>query len=361
MRAVHRRVHGTAPDGRHYAASDPHLLSWVHVAEVVSFLRSHQRFGAAPLTAGRGRRLRRPGRRVARALGAVDVPATVAEVDDLLAAYRPELAGTPAARATARYLVANPPLPLVLRGAYLPLAGAAVALLPRWARWPLRLPWLPVTEATVVRGRRRAGHPGDPLGAAGGVTTPRCLASGSPRRRELLALLGVEFTVVAPDVDETPRRRRGAARPRPPARRRQGARPSTARAGARRRHHRRDRRRGARQAGRRRRRPPDAAAAVRADPPRPHRRRPARPAARWTSRSSPPYVTMVADHARPRSTGTSPPASRSTRPAPTPSRAPAACSSSASGAAPATSSGCRWPTVRRRLLDAGDAGCRRSR
>jgi septum formation protein len=31
------------------------------------------------------------------------------------------------------------------------------------------------------------------------------LASGSPRRRELLALLGVEFTVVAPDVDETPR------------------------------------------------------------------------------------------------------------------------------------------------------------
>jgi nucleoside triphosphate pyrophosphatase len=28
------------------------------------------------------------------------------------------------------------------------------------------------------------------------------LASGSPRRRELLALLGVEFTAVAPDIDE---------------------------------------------------------------------------------------------------------------------------------------------------------------
>jgi hypothetical protein len=26
-----------------------------------------------------------------------------------------------------------------------------VGLLPRWARWPLRLPWLPVTEATAVR------------------------------------------------------------------------------------------------------------------------------------------------------------------------------------------------------------------
>ncbi len=36
------------------------------------------------------------------------------------------------------------------------------------------------------------------------MTTPLVLASGSPRRRQLLALLGVEFTAVAPDVDETP-------------------------------------------------------------------------------------------------------------------------------------------------------------
>ena len=38
-----------------------------------------------------------------------------------------------------------------LRAAYLPIAGAAVALLPRWARWPLRVPWLPITEATLAR------------------------------------------------------------------------------------------------------------------------------------------------------------------------------------------------------------------
>lgn len=25
-------------------------------------------------------------------------------------------------------------------------------MLPLWARWPLRLPWLPLTEATLVRG-----------------------------------------------------------------------------------------------------------------------------------------------------------------------------------------------------------------
>src|SRR5512139_2455134 len=51
IRAVHETVRGTAPDGRPYAASDPHLLRWVHVAEVDSFLAAHQRFGRSPLDA----------------------------------------------------------------------------------------------------------------------------------------------------------------------------------------------------------------------------------------------------------------------------------------------------------------------
>ena len=49
VKAVHRHVTGTAPDGRPYAASDPHLLTWVHIAEADSFLRAHTRFGAEPL------------------------------------------------------------------------------------------------------------------------------------------------------------------------------------------------------------------------------------------------------------------------------------------------------------------------
>ncbi len=31
------------------------------------------------------------------------------------------------------------------------LVAAAIALMPRWTRWPLRLPWFPVSERTVVR------------------------------------------------------------------------------------------------------------------------------------------------------------------------------------------------------------------
>jgi uncharacterized protein (DUF2236 family) len=56
VRGIHRRVTGTARDGRPYTASDPHLITWVHIAEVDSFLRAHSRFGSAPLDqAGRDR------------------------------------------------------------------------------------------------------------------------------------------------------------------------------------------------------------------------------------------------------------------------------------------------------------------
>jgi hypothetical protein len=80
-----------------------------------------------------------------------DPPETVAELTDALAAFRPELHGTADARAAARFLLVRPPLPVAARVPYTVLASAAVASLPRWARWPLRLPYLPVTEATVVR------------------------------------------------------------------------------------------------------------------------------------------------------------------------------------------------------------------
>ncbi|MET1037242.1 MAG: oxygenase MpaB family protein [Aeromicrobium sp.] len=151
VRAVHRRITGIAPDGRPYAASDPHLLRWVHVAEIDSFLRAHDRYGARPLdAAGRDAYVAETAH-VARALGAEDVPETVAELDELLALYRPELKGTPAARRTARFILVHPPVPLALRGPYGLLSAAAVAMMPRWTRIPLRLPWLPVTEATAVR------------------------------------------------------------------------------------------------------------------------------------------------------------------------------------------------------------------
>ncbi len=143
IRAVHATVTGTAEDGRPYAASDPHLLRWVHVAEVDSFLRAHQRFGQRPLDrAGRDEYVAETAR-VAEALGALDPPRSEAELREQLAAYRPELAGTPAAREAARFIVLTPPLPALARLPYAAIAASAVAMLPGWAREELTLPPVP--------------------------------------------------------------------------------------------------------------------------------------------------------------------------------------------------------------------------
>jgi uncharacterized protein (DUF2236 family) len=151
VKGIHRRVRGVAPDGRPYAASDPHLLKWVHVAEVDSFLRTHQRYGAAPLSPADADEYVADTARVASALGVIDPPTTVAELKRQLNSYRPELQGTAEARAAARFLLVRPPLPAYARPPYAVLASAAVASLPLWARWPLRLPYVPLAESTVVR------------------------------------------------------------------------------------------------------------------------------------------------------------------------------------------------------------------
>ncbi|MGE5287474.1 MAG: oxygenase MpaB family protein [Micromonosporaceae bacterium] len=155
VRAIHLRVTGTAPDGRPYAASDPHLLTWVHIAEADSFLRAHARFGAQPLDqAGRDGYVADLAR-IGAELGVPDPPRTEDELADRINQYKGELAGTAQAREAARFLLLSPPLPMIARAPYGVLAAAAVSLLPGWARRPLRLPRLPVTEAAVVR---PAGH-----------------------------------------------------------------------------------------------------------------------------------------------------------------------------------------------------------
>jgi uncharacterized protein (DUF2236 family) len=144
-------VVGVTADGEPYAANDPHLLEWVHVAELDSFLAAHDRYGVDPLVGSDRDRYVAEAAVVARALGVVDPPESEAALRRRLAAFRPELHGTPEARTAARYLLLQPPLPLVARGPYGLIAGAAVALMPAWTRLPLRLPWLPVSEAVALR------------------------------------------------------------------------------------------------------------------------------------------------------------------------------------------------------------------
>ncbi|GAA3568777.1 oxygenase MpaB family protein [Kribbella ginsengisoli] len=151
VRGVHSRVRGSSPDGVRYRASDPHLLKWVHLAEVDSFLAAYRQYGAAPLDSAESDGYIEDTARVARALGVVEPPTTQVELRQMLEEYRPELRGTTEARQAARFILVHPPVPLAARPAYAVLTAAAVGLLPWWTRWPLRLPFLPLAEGTVVR------------------------------------------------------------------------------------------------------------------------------------------------------------------------------------------------------------------
>ncbi|MEV6654344.1 oxygenase MpaB family protein [Streptomyces sp. NPDC051219] len=155
VRAVHDRVKGTTATGESYHAADPHLLAWVHIAEVDSFLRAHQRYGARPLDTARCDAYVADMSRIAAALGVIDPPRTQAELADQLAAYRPELRATQEAREAARFILLHPPLPRIARAPYAVLAANSVSMLPPWARRLLALPRLPGVEGPCVR---PAGH-----------------------------------------------------------------------------------------------------------------------------------------------------------------------------------------------------------
>ena len=149
--AVHERVTGVASDGRPYSANDPHLLLWVHVAEVDSFLAAYQRYGATSLDQKDRDGYVADMSVIASALGVPNPPTTEAELRKQLADFRSELKSTKEARDAARYLIIQPPLEFPARAAYSLIAAAAVSLLPAWSRFPLRLPYLPLTEFAVAQ------------------------------------------------------------------------------------------------------------------------------------------------------------------------------------------------------------------
>jgi uncharacterized protein (DUF2236 family) len=151
IKAVHKTVVGTASDGRAYAASDPHLLRWVHVAEVDSFLSAHQTYGAYPLTNEEADQYVADMAVIAHKLGVTAPPTSVRGLRDQLAMFRPELKSTTESRDVSRYLLLEPPLDVAARIPYSLIAAAAVAILPAWARADLRLPYLPVTERAIFR------------------------------------------------------------------------------------------------------------------------------------------------------------------------------------------------------------------
>lgn len=181
VRGIHRRVRGIDPvTGRRYSADDPDLLRWVHVTEVSSFARAVRRLGLIDAD-GEDRFLAEQVRAGA-LLGATDLPASRAEVEEYLAAVRPELVSGPVTRRAVLRLVAAP-LPRRIefltpaRPAWTAVAAVAIGLLPEWAKELHGLPRVPGTgwagdlattaglaalRASLLAVRRATGRPAPP-------------------------------------------------------------------------------------------------------------------------------------------------------------------------------------------------------
>ncbi len=133
VRRIHDAVTGTLPDGTPYGANDADLLTWVHVAEVASFLRAHRRYRDPAFPAAEQDRYLREYAIVAEKLGATGVPKTRAEVDRYFAAIRPRLRADHRTREVARALLQQPPASLAMAPAQKLLMEGGIDLLPDWA------------------------------------------------------------------------------------------------------------------------------------------------------------------------------------------------------------------------------------
>lgn len=125
VRGMHELVRGELEDGRAYAASDPQLLRWVHLAFTDAFLHAQLHVGA-DLRPRFGERWPdayvREWARSAAELGATDLPTTAAELDEAIAALREELDDVP--DRLRAFLLSPPGLSLPERAFYTTLSRA---------------------------------------------------------------------------------------------------------------------------------------------------------------------------------------------------------------------------------------------
>jgi uncharacterized protein (DUF2236 family) len=136
VKRIHLGVTGMAPDGRPYRASDPALLTWVHVAEVSSFLAAHLRYVNPSLSPRDQDRYYAEVAKIATLLGAAGVPETREQIADYLMSMRPELEAGPRTREVVRILRDAAPTDraLMMKPAVGLMLSAGVDLLPDWAQ-----------------------------------------------------------------------------------------------------------------------------------------------------------------------------------------------------------------------------------
>jgi uncharacterized protein (DUF2236 family) len=133
VRGIHSQISGTAPDGSVYAADDPALLTWVHVAEVSSFMAAHLRYLNPDLSLADQDRYYAETALVAERLGAREVPRSALQIARYLDDMRPHLVCDERTHEVLRILRNAPAPSRMAKPMGNLMMQAGIELMPEWA------------------------------------------------------------------------------------------------------------------------------------------------------------------------------------------------------------------------------------
>ncbi len=149
VKSIHLNVTGQDARGQPYAASDPELLVWVHVAESYSFLQSYLRYRNPSLSLAEQDQYYLEVARVVEGLGGENVPTNVQQINAYLEHIRPLLRCDERTLEVVR-LLKNAPAPSKIAvpvGKLMVWAG--IELLPQWAQDQLGIKISPLTRKGI--------------------------------------------------------------------------------------------------------------------------------------------------------------------------------------------------------------------
>jgi len=155
VRTIHLQVTGIAPDGRAYAASDPDLLTWVHVAEVRSVLAAHLSYRNPQLSRADQDAYYAEIALVAERLGAGDVPRSCQQVEDYLRQMRAQMQCDARSLEVVEILLKAPAPSRLAQPVGKLMLHAGIDLLPDWAQALLGLEHGPLQRRLIRLGLKR--------------------------------------------------------------------------------------------------------------------------------------------------------------------------------------------------------------
>jgi uncharacterized protein (DUF2236 family) len=131
VNAIHAKIKGIDLMGQAYIANEPHLLRWVHLVEIISFLNAYQHLALQPLCPSDCDRYVVEMNKVGEMLGATNLPLTFSDAKHAMTQYEPELVFDQRTRETLRSIESYS-VDLTEKPFFALILSASFDIVPQW-------------------------------------------------------------------------------------------------------------------------------------------------------------------------------------------------------------------------------------